>query len=154
MSKPLASLVLAVALTGSFAACSQSVSEEEVAASVAAAKAAVPAGTRLVAATVYADWCGSCKILDPKVADVAAASGDQPVAFVKLDYTAKDKDAFYATADAAGIGEAVRAELSDGIKTGQLLLIDLDDKKVVKVIKKDATASAIAAAIASAAVEA
>lgn len=98
---------------------------------------AVEAG-RAKAVLVYADWCGSCKALEPNV-EAARSAGDLPVEFVTLDYTDKDADAFFSQADAAGVGQAVRAKMGDSIKTGQLLLVDLDDQEVRDVVTKSDT---------------
>lgn len=79
--------------------------------------------TPVSAVLIYADWCGSCKVLDPKLKAVLPQFEDRGVTLVTLDYTAKDKDAFYAAANAAGVGEAVRSALGDTVKTGQLFLV-------------------------------
>lgn len=83
---------------------------------------------RVIAALVYADWCGSCAVLDPVVQSVAAEYADQPVTFVTLDYTAKDKAAWFAQADAVSValGTAARDYAVDmgSVKTGKLILID------------------------------
>jgi len=139
--------MIAAAISLALAACGNAPSET-------AGKTDTPAvevsEARLVAALSYADWCGSCKTLDPKIQE-ARASGDLGAAFVTLDYTAKDKDSFFAAADAAGIGAAVRAKYSEGVKTGQLLLIDVDDAKIVSVVTKQMSPAEIAEAIKAAA---
>jgi len=92
--------------------------------------------TKTKAVLIYADWCGSCKVLDPKIKKIQAMGPVPGLDFVTLDYTAKDADAFYARAEAAGIGTAIRAHMNGTIKTGQLVLIDLDDEKVVGKVTK------------------
>jgi len=92
--------------------------------------------TKTKAVLIYADWCGSCKVLDPKIKKIQAMGPVPGLDFVTLDYTAKDADAFYAQAEAAGIGTAIRAHMNGTIKTGQLVLIDLDDEKVVGKVTK------------------
>ena len=67
--------------------------------------------------------------MDPKVKEVQSMGNIPGLEFVTLDYTAKDANAFYVQAEAAGVGEAVKTYLDGTIKTGQLLLIDVDDKK-------------------------
>ena len=64
-----------------------------------------------------------------------------------LDYTAKDANAFYVQAEAAGVGEAVKTYLDGTIKTGQLLLIDVDDKKVLRKVTKTLEPAEILTAI-------
>jgi len=88
------------------------------------------------AVLVYADWCGSCKILDPKLKSVRSAHQFDGVDFVVLDYTNKDVDAFYAAAAKAGVEQAIRTELDGTIKTGILLLVDADDNKVIGKVTK------------------
>lgn len=106
---------------------------------------------KLAAVLTYADWCSSCKILDPKLRTVKAETEFPGTAFVTLDYTARDGEAMFKAADAAGVGEAVRAHLADEIKTGLLLLVDVDDKKVLDVVRKNMSEAEITAAIAKAA---
>lgn len=100
--------------------------------------------TKTKAVLIYADWCGNCKILDPKI-DAVQAMGPMPgVEFVTLNYTDRDTDDFYAQARAAGVEEAVRIELDGTIKTGWLLLVDVDDARVLsKVTRADETAEIV-----------
>lgn len=112
---------------------------------------AVTEETRLVAALSYADWCGSCKVLDPKLAAIRTGEPIDGVAHVVLDFTEKDEVAYFAAADEAGIGEAVRAYYDEGVGTGLLLLVDLDDGEVVSVVRKDMTEADIRAALETAA---
>lgn len=100
----------------------------------AAATLVLNANTKAV--LIYADWCGSCKTLDPKIKKIQSMGTIPGVEFVTLDYTAKDADAFYAQAEAAGVGAAVKTYLDGTVKTGQLLLIDVDDQKVLSKITK------------------
>lgn len=100
----------------------------------AAASKVMNAKTKAV--LIYADWCGSCKVLDPKVQKVQSMGKIPGLEFVTLDYTDKDADAFYAQAEAAGVGEAVKTYLDGTIKTGQLVLIDVDDQKVLSKVTK------------------
>lgn len=91
---------------------------------------------KTAAVLVYADWCSSCKTLDPKIEQVKAQGKMAGLKYVTLDYTARDEADFFAQAEAAGVDEAVRTHLDGTIKTGQLLLVDLDDKKVVSIVTK------------------
>ena len=102
---------------------------------------------KLGAVLVYADWCGSCKVLDPKINEVKTNTKFDETFFLTLDYTDKNIDAFYAAAKAAGVADPVRTFLGDSVKTGQLLLIDMDDQSVVGVVKKDMSEAEISAAI-------
>ncbi|MEM8937221.1 MAG: thioredoxin family protein, partial [Pseudomonadota bacterium] len=44
---------------------------------------------RVLAVLSYADWCGNCKVLDPKIKAAQAANAFDGVEFVTLDYTAR-----------------------------------------------------------------
>lgn len=99
------------------------------------------------AVLIYADWCGSCKVLDPAL-QKAKMMGPMPgLEFITLDYTAKNSTAFYAQAEAAGVGDAVKKHLNGTIKTGQLLLVDIDDSKVVGTVTKSLDADEIVSAL-------
>jgi thiol-disulfide isomerase/thioredoxin len=107
----------------------------------------VQVATKTKAVLIYADWCGSCKVLDPKIQKVQAM-GDMPgLEFVTLDYTDKNADDFYAQAKMAGVEEAVRAYLDGTIKTGQLLLVDMDDQKVLSKVTKTFDTSQMVSAL-------
>jgi len=99
------------------------------------------------AVLVYADWCGSCKALDPKIKAVQAMGVMPGVDYVTLDYTDKNADNFYAQAAMAGVEDAVRTELDGTIKTGVLLLVDLDDARVISKVTKADEPAQIAAKI-------
>lgn len=103
--------------------------------------------TKTKAVLIYADWCGSCKVLDPKIKKVKAMGPMPGLEYVTLDYTAKDADDFYAQAAAAGVDDAVKAYLDGTIKTGQLLLVDLDDQKVVGKVTKTLEPAGIVTAL-------
>lgn len=103
--------------------------------------------TKTKAVLLYADWCGSCKILDPKIKAVQDRGPMPGLEFVTLDYTDKNADNFYAQAAAAGVEDAVRAELDGTIKTGWLLLVDVDDARVLSKVTKADDAAKITAKI-------
>ena len=102
---------------------------------------------QLAAVLLYADWCGSCHILDPKVKAVRENEIFDNTKFVILDFTKRDAESFFAQADAAEIGAPVRAYLGDTVKTGLLLLVDLDEGKVVQTLTKELSEADIIAAI-------
>ena len=102
--------------------------------------------TKTKSVLVYAYWCGSCKVIDPKVQKVKSMGAIPGLDFVTLDYTLKDPNTFYAQADEAGVGKAVRDYLDGTIKTGWLLFVDVDDEKVIgKVTKKSDTSEIVTA---------
>ena len=82
-----------------------------------------PADPEVVALVFAADWCGACKILDPKLTPVMQAAGaDGPVRFVRLDHTDADARAA-AAATAAELGLASLYADYAG-QTGFVLLVD------------------------------
>lgn len=93
-------------------------------------KSSMMADVKTRAVLIYADWCGSCKILDPKIKAVKTMGGVEGADFVVLDYTDKNVEDFYSQAKMAGVDVAVRNYLDGHIKTGQLLLVDIDDETV------------------------
>lgn len=119
------------------AACSQAVE------STVEADAEIAQSTPVAAVLVFAEWCPSCKVLDPKVEAARTMLEDDAASFVVLDYTDRDADAFFAQADAAGVGGPLRALFADGVRTGQLLLIDMGDLSVVEQVTREASAEQI-----------
>ena len=103
--------------------------------------------TRVVAAMSHADWCGSCKALDPKIEAVRADNSFDGVQFLALDYTERDADAFYAMAAEAGIEQTIRTRFQDGVKTGFVMLIDLDTGEILAELNKDMNEADMAAVI-------
>jgi thiol-disulfide isomerase/thioredoxin len=101
------------------------------------------ASSEIAAVRVYADWCPNCRALDPKL-DAVAASGDwDGVSFVRIDYTKRDREAVFAEADRLGVGPAIRAHFAGGIKTGQLLLVDVQSQAVIDLVTHKETEAGI-----------
>ena len=116
-------------------ACSQAnAPQTQTGKTVNAAANTIKAKTKAV--LIYADWCGSCKVLDPKIKDVQSKVTIPGLGFVTLDYSDKNPDSFYAQAEAAGVGGAIKEYLAGTIKTGQLLLVDIDNQKVLSKVTK------------------
>ena len=107
--------------------------------------------TRILAVLSYADWCGSCKALDPKIKSVQAENRFEGVEFATLDFTKRDSDSYFAGADTLGVGEVMRTQFPNKIKTGKLYLIDLTAGEIVGTIDKNMDESAITQSIRAAA---
>jgi len=138
MKKLLIASFAALVLTGCGNASAPGSTLKEAVANEAAIRNA-----KMKAVLVYADWCSSCKVLDPAIMKARDLSPMPGVEFVVLDYTDKNEANFYAQAEAAGIEPAIRTYLDGTVKTGLLLLVDLDDGKVIQKITKADTAPAI-----------
>jgi len=107
----------------------------------------------VVAVLSYADWCSSCKTLDPRIAAVKDAHAFEKVTFVTLDYTEKDKDAFFAEAEAVGVGKAIQDRFGEEIFTGRMVLIDPQSQEQLGEVDKSMDAPAIYAALIAATLE-
>ncbi|MDJ0922762.1 MAG: thioredoxin domain-containing protein [Henriciella sp.] len=140
------SLITAAALAITVACSGSSVAEP---ASIAATVpiTAPMEDTRLIAVISYASWCGSCKVLDPKISDVKSSNTFEGVEFFALDYSARDKDAFYTDAETLGISDTLSARFDGKVKTGLMFLIDTETGDIVSEITKDMDEAAITAAI-------
>ncbi len=101
--------------------------------------------TKTKAVLLYAAWCGPCKVLDPAVSKAQAMGPIPGVNYVVLDYTDNNDANFYAQAEAAGVETAVRSFLDGKVITGMLLLVDVDDEKVItKITNEDGPRAIIA----------
>lgn len=100
---------------------------------------------KVIAVLSYADWCSSCKVLDPKIEAVRPALEAQGVSFVKIDYTDKNADGYFAEADELGVGDAVRAYMGDTIKTGRLMIVTPGSDEVADIVSMTHTEDEIAA---------
>ncbi len=102
---------------------------------------------KLLAVLFYADWCGSCKALDPKIVKARGKADldNQDVLFVRLDLTdAASRHQSALLADQLGIGSYYRENAG---KTGFLLLADPKSGKPLKRILKDQSDAEIASLI-------
>ncbi|MEM9015160.1 MAG: hypothetical protein AAGB02_08650 [Pseudomonadota bacterium] len=106
---------------------------------------------RIAAVLSYADWCSSCKILDPKLTAVKAGAAIPGVQYVTIDYTDKNADSFFAGADAAGVGPAVREKFDGEVKTGLLLIVNLETGQLVDTLTKTVSEEELRAALENAA---
>ncbi|MEO1553343.1 MAG: thioredoxin family protein [Pseudomonadota bacterium] len=140
-------IILAAITATALTACGQA----SVPASERAAVTAPAENTRVLAVLSYADWCGSCKALDPKVKAVQASNSFDGVEFAIIDFTPRDADAFFADAETLGVADAMRATFAEKIKTGRLYLVNLDTGDVISSVDKSMDEAAIATAITEAA---
>lgn len=140
-------LFIAASAAALMAACGQA----EVPASERAAVTSPAEDTKVLAVLSYADWCGSCKALDPKVKAVQAANAFDGVEFATIDYTSRDADAFFADAETLGVAGAMRATFPDKVKTGRMYLVNMDTGEVISTVDKSMDEAAITAAITEAA---
>ncbi len=109
---------------------------------------------RLAAVISYADWCASCRVLEPKVDEARAGARFEGVEFIRLDYTARDAGSYFAQANNTAIADAIRNHFNNRVRTGMLLLVDIDDGTVVGEIRRDASVQDITYQIWSAAADA
>ena len=133
-----------------FAALAVACSSETPSASATDAVAAVQPvseNARAAAVLIRADWCSSCKIIEPKLDQVKAGGAIDGLEHVTLDYTARDKAAFFAAADKAGVGEAVREQLGGDVTTGIILVVDMDDDQVIADLRKELSTAELKAAM-------
>jgi thiol-disulfide isomerase/thioredoxin len=85
---------------------------------------------QVVGLVFYADWCGTCKVLEPRIDEVKKELADKPVYITRVDLT---DDATRAQsqlfANWVGLGEIYQEH---GGATGFMLLIDPEEKKVIQ----------------------
>lgn len=146
--------ILIAILAATLAACSGADENGSTQPQPVASSVPLSSDTRLAAVLVYAKWCGSCKILDPKLQTAKAEGPIDGLQYFVLDYTDRDEEAFFASADTLGIGAPIRAELGDSVTTGILLLIDIDDGKIVGDLRKKLSPTEIRSAMVEAAASA
>ena len=86
-------------------------------------------GTKVTGLLFYADWCGSCKVLDPKLDAVTPEFSHQPILFTRVDLT-NDETTAHATryANYLGLGN-IYAEYEG--RTGFMLLVDAKSKDIL-----------------------
>lgn len=106
-----------------------------------------PAKPAVYGVLFYADWCGSCKALDPKVTQArgAAKLDTQDVLFVTLDLT-NDTTKHQAAMMAAALGISDVYESNAG-KTGFMLLLNAENGEKLSQLTNKMEASDIATRI-------
>lgn len=87
------------------------------------------AETRVIGLKFYADWCGNCKVVDPRLEAVKPEFASEPILFVRVDETNDATKAHSARyANHLGLGEVYQAQ---GGRTGYMLVLDADSKEVL-----------------------
>lgn len=83
----------------------------------------------------YADWCASCKVLEPKIKEARASlAKDTPVLFVTLDLT--DEGSRNQAAMLASLVNIESIYAAHSGKTGFMLLVDAKSKEVRQTLTK------------------
>jgi len=101
-----------------------------------------PVKPEVMVVTMHADWCGTCKRLEPKLSAVRDALHDQPVLFMKLDLT-DDRTRGQAEYLAALL-EIDAAYQTYGDKTGFALVVNTETREVVDRLMVDDDQDAMA----------
>ena len=105
----------------------------------------------LIAATFSSAWCSSCKILEPRLADVMDEFSDVPVKFVELDFTFGQRDEVDEKAEREGLGDIYPRFKG---ATGFTLLVDAESGEIIDMLtvrhSKKAMRAMIAQALATA----
>ncbi|MEM9704766.1 MAG: hypothetical protein AAF850_01675 [Pseudomonadota bacterium] len=91
---------------------------------------------RVAAVYIRADWCSSCKILEPKLKAAKKMNAVSGLEHITLDYTDRNKSAFFAKAEKAGVAQPIKMHLDGGVTTGIVLLVDLKDKTILADLRK------------------
>lgn len=110
-----------------------------------AQETATKEGPKVVGLLFYADWCASCKALEPMLKEVKKQVMDQPIYFTRVDMTddcTKKQSGMFA--EWVGLGEIYREYAP---KTGFMLLIDAKEKKVLDKLTKTQSEAELKAAI-------
>lgn len=111
------------------------------------AEKAKPPQPKLYSVLFYADWCPSCKLLDPKIerARVKAELDQQPVLFVRFDLTDADTTAqSELLAESLGLSEYLER---NGGKTGYAVLVNAETGDQVSRFTRQMSEDAIGMAI-------
>lgn len=101
----------------------------------AALHAASAPTPKVLAVLMYADWCGSCKVLDPKLKAVQPEFEPGNILFVRFDLT-NERTAHQAGMLARTLGLAGLYEQNAG-KTGYVAIVDRATGQTIEKITKD-----------------
>lgn len=110
-------------------------------------EAAYDGEPEIIAATFASAWCPACKVLEPKLSKVIPGFANEPVAFVKFDFTFGPRDELKAEAERYGLGDLY--ERNKGA-TGFTVLVDRDTGEIVDTLTMNFSEGAMRSAIARA----
>lgn len=99
----------------------------------------------IIAATFSSAWCSSCKILEPRLAEVIPDFADKPVKFVELDFTFGQRGEIKDKAEAEGLGDIYPRFKG---ATGFTLLVDRETGEIIDMLTISHSKAAMRAAIA------
>lgn len=102
----------------------------------------------VIAMYMYADWCGACQAIKPKMEEAKPEFEGQPVLFVKMNMT-NDFTAHQSKLLAARLGLSEIFEKNEGM-TGFVLLLDANTNEVIDKITTDDDTEGIIAKITNA----
>ena len=89
---------------------------------------------KVVGVLFHADWCNSCKTLEPKLNAIKKDFAGQPVLFTRVDFTDDfTKEQSDLLASYLNLGPAYAEQ---GRKTGYMLLFDAESKQVLGKLMK------------------
>lgn len=98
-----------------------------------------------IAILMYADWCGSCKVLDPKIKAVQPEFERGNILFVRFDLTNEaTRHQSDLLAQALGVEELYRRNAG---KTGYLTIVDRTSGQSIERITKDQSEADIRASL-------
>lgn len=101
---------------------------------LAASAFAQSAKPKVVGVLFYADWCNSCKTLEPKLNAIKKDFAGQPVLFTRVDFTDDfTKEQSDLLASYLNLGPTYAEQ---GRKTGFMLLLNAESKQVIGKLMK------------------
>lgn len=89
----------------------------------------------VIAMYMYADWCGACQAIKPKMEKAKIEFEDQSVLFVKMDMT-NDFSAHQSKLLASRLGLLEIFNQNEG-RTGYVLLVDANTSEIIDKITTD-----------------
>ncbi|MBI2150126.1 MAG: hypothetical protein HYU27_05925 [Acidobacteria bacterium] len=102
---------------------------------------------KVVGVLMYADWCSSCKVLEPKLNPVKRGFEDKPILFTRFDLT--DDFTIDQSARFAAVLGLEKLFKENAGKTGYMALIEWPSRRSLGVITKDETPEKIKAILSS-----